>query len=151
LYKIRKEFPLRSERAHLGIKIGFRSSDPEPRQVRQRYVSVFHARAIRETAIGLEHVRIAFIAAEPLAGGDVERHLMAAMRMQRLQDQPASFSTVSVFWYLHRPYDKLGPLVIIAAQDSVRPEVLAVGSSSEAGSASRMRGAKRSRINPPCP
>ena len=35
---------------------------------------------VRETAIGLEQVRVAFIAAEAEARRDIERHLMPAMR-----------------------------------------------------------------------
>ena len=45
-----------------------------------RYVPALHPHAVGEAAIGLEQVRIALIAAQPEPGGDVERHLVAAMR-----------------------------------------------------------------------
>src|SRR6266852_7168422 len=43
-------------------------------------MTVLDANAVRETAIGLEQIGIALIAAEAEAGRDIERHLMAAMR-----------------------------------------------------------------------
>src|SRR6266849_312647 len=52
----------------------------DARQIRHGDVTVLDAHAIRKTAIGLEQVGIAFIAAEAEPRCDIERHLMAAMR-----------------------------------------------------------------------
>ena len=43
-------------------------------------MAVLHPHAVGKSAIGLEQVRIALIAAQPEPGGDVQRHLVAAMR-----------------------------------------------------------------------
>ena len=51
-----------------------------PGKIRHGDVAVLDAHAVGETAIGLEQIGIALIAAEAEAGGDVERHLVAAMR-----------------------------------------------------------------------
>src|SRR5215468_1124773 len=71
--------PSRSERRHLAREIAF-SFEPDARQLRQRDIAVAWRHAIRKAAVGLEQVRIALVAAEAKAGGDHERHLVAAMR-----------------------------------------------------------------------
>src|SRR5262249_1581505 len=52
----------------------------DARQFRHDDVAGLHADAVGEAAIGLEQIRIALIAAKAEAGGDVERHLVTAMR-----------------------------------------------------------------------
>src|SRR6202022_4660339 len=69
----------RRQRPHFPIKIGF-SLEPGARQIRHGDVAVLDANAVRETAIGLEQIGIALVAAETETGRDIERHLMAAMR-----------------------------------------------------------------------
>src|SRR5437588_788001 len=64
---------------HLGIEIGF-ALKADARQIRHRDDAVLDANAVGETAIGLEQIGIALIAAEPETGRDVQRHLMPAMR-----------------------------------------------------------------------
>src|SRR5438552_6634691 len=75
----RAELALRRQRLHLGIEIGF-ALKADARQIRHRDDAVLDANAVGETAIGLEQVGIALIAAETKTGRDVERHLMPAMR-----------------------------------------------------------------------
>src|SRR5262245_63416512 len=53
---------------------------PDARQIRHDNVPVLHAHAIWESAIGLEQVRIAFIATQSEPRRDVQRHLVPAMR-----------------------------------------------------------------------
>src|SRR6516164_6956758 len=67
------------ERLHLLIEIRF-AFKPDAGQIRHDDVAILDTDAVGETAIGLEQVGIALIAAETEAGRDVERHLMAAMR-----------------------------------------------------------------------
>src|ERR1700682_3599881 len=69
----------RRQRLHLHVKIGL-SLEPDARHIRHGDGAVFDANAIRETAIGLEQIGIALIAAEAETGRDVQRHLMPAMR-----------------------------------------------------------------------
>jgi hypothetical protein len=66
----------RRQRLHLRIEIGF-ALEADPRQIRHGDVIVLDANAVGETAIGLEQIGIALIAAETETGRDVERHLMA--------------------------------------------------------------------------
>src|SRR6185369_14831188 len=68
----------RRQRVHLLVEIGF-SLEPDARQVRHGDVAVLDTHAVREAAIGLEQVGIAFIAAKAEAGRDIERHLVAAV------------------------------------------------------------------------
>src|ERR1700730_15157851 len=68
----------RRQRLHLHVKIGF-SLKADARQIRHGDVTVLDADAVGETAIGLEQIGIALIAAEAETGRDVQRHLMAAM------------------------------------------------------------------------
>src|SRR6476660_8085879 len=70
---------LGSQRFHLGIEIGL-SLEPDARQVRHGDVTVLDTNAVREAAIRLEQIGIALIAAEPKAGGNIQGHLMSAMR-----------------------------------------------------------------------
>src|SRR3982074_3620201 len=69
----------RRQRPHLRIKIGF-SLEPDARQIRHGDMTVLDANAIGKTAIGLEQIGIALIAAEAETGRDVQRHLMTALR-----------------------------------------------------------------------
>ena len=55
-------------------------SKPMPGQFRHGDVAVLHADAVRETAERLEEVGVALVAAKAQAGGDVQRHLVAAVR-----------------------------------------------------------------------
>src|SRR5690348_11919265 len=68
----------RRQRLHLRVEIRlpFKS---DAGQVRHGDVAVLDADAVGETAIGLEQIRIALIAAKAETGRDVERHLVAAM------------------------------------------------------------------------
>src|ERR1700690_180351 len=70
---------LQCQRLHLTEEIGF-SFEADTGKIWHRDVPIFHAHTVRETAIGLEQVGIALVAAEPETGGDIERHLMSAMR-----------------------------------------------------------------------
>src|SRR4051812_23162698 len=69
----------RRQRLHLAIEIAL-ALKADTGKVRHRDVAVLDTYAVGEAAIGLEQVRIAFIAAEAEAGGDIERHLVPAMR-----------------------------------------------------------------------
>src|SRR5689334_20033594 len=69
----------RRKRLHFRVEIRL-ALEADARQLRHDDVAVVHADAVGEAAIGLEQVRIAFIAAEAETGRDVERHLVAAMR-----------------------------------------------------------------------
>src|SRR5579872_2152381 len=69
----------RRQRLHFLVEIGL-PFKADARQIRHRDVPVFDTHTVRKTTIGLEQIGIAFIATKPEAGGDVERHLMAAMR-----------------------------------------------------------------------
>src|SRR5438067_9198264 len=75
----RAESALCRKPLHLGIEIGF-ALKADARQIRHRDDAVLDANAVGETAIGLEQIGIALIAAEPETGRDVQRHLMPAMR-----------------------------------------------------------------------
>src|SRR3954451_16502339 len=67
------EFPHLLDQVRLAFKT-------DPRNVGHDDMAVLHPHPVWEAAIRLEEVRIAFIAAEPKACRDVQRHLMAAMR-----------------------------------------------------------------------
>src|SRR4051812_16090196 len=67
------EFPHHLDQVRLALKA-------DPRDVGHDDMAVLHPHPVWEAAIRLEEVRIAFIAAEPKARRDVQRHLMAAMR-----------------------------------------------------------------------
>src|ERR1700686_1460468 len=69
----------RRQRLHLRIKIGF-SLEADARQIRHGDGAVLDTNAVGETAIGLEQIGIALIAAEAETGRDIERHLVSAMR-----------------------------------------------------------------------
>src|SRR6478672_6069448 len=69
----------RGQLFHLSIEIRF-SLEPDARQVRHGDVTVLDTNAVGETAIRLEQIGIALIAAEPEAGGNIQGHLMSAMR-----------------------------------------------------------------------
>src|ERR1700688_4027177 len=70
---------LRGELFHLGVQVRL-AFEADARQVRHRDVAVVHLHAVRETAVGLEQVRIGFVAAETQARCNVQRHLVATMR-----------------------------------------------------------------------
>src|SRR5882757_4840670 len=65
--------------AHYLDEVGL-ALEADARQVRHHDMAVLNPHAVGKSAIGLEQVRIAFIAAKPKPGRDVERHLMPAMR-----------------------------------------------------------------------
>src|SRR5208283_1339128 len=54
--------------------------EADARQLRHGDTAVLDAYAIREAAIGLEEIGVALVAAQTESCGDVERHLVAAMR-----------------------------------------------------------------------
>ncbi len=76
---LRSKTLLGRQRLHLRVEIVF-ALEADARQIRHGDVAVLDADAVGETAIGLEQVGIALVAAEAEAGRDVERHLMAAVR-----------------------------------------------------------------------
>ena len=65
--------------AHDADQVGF-AFEADAGEVGHHDVAVVDADLVGEAAIGLEQVGVALVAAEAEAGGDVERHLMAAMR-----------------------------------------------------------------------
>src|SRR6266481_3830848 len=75
----RNDATLWRQRFHLGAQVGF-SLEPDARQIRHDDVTVLDANTVGVTAIGLEQIWIAFIAAEAETGRDIQRHLMSAMR-----------------------------------------------------------------------
>ena len=62
-----------------GVEVGL-ALEADAGQVRHRDVAVLDPHAVGKAAVGLEQIRIALVAAEPEAGRDVERHLVAAVR-----------------------------------------------------------------------
>src|SRR5690348_8939953 len=64
---------------HLRVKIGL-TFEPYAGQFGHRDEALLHPHAIREPAVRLEKVRIALVAAQAKSGGNVERHLVSAMR-----------------------------------------------------------------------
>src|SRR5579872_4110516 len=53
---------------------------PDARRLRQRDVTVFNGRVVRESAKGLKYSRVGFISTKSQSGGDMQRQLVAAMR-----------------------------------------------------------------------
>lgn len=72
-------------------------------QVWHRHVAINNFHSIREAAKGLEQVRVRLVTTQAQACSDVQGHLVPAMRMQRLGDQPCSFSMSKVRRYSTRP------------------------------------------------
>src|SRR5690242_8880634 len=64
---------------HLHVKIGL-TFEPYAGQFGHRDEALLHPHAIRESAVRLEKVRIALVATQAKSGGNVERHLVSAMR-----------------------------------------------------------------------
>src|SRR4051794_11347756 len=54
--------------------------EADARNVRHDDVTVLNPDRIRESPVGLEEIRVALVAAKPQAGGDVQRHLVTAVR-----------------------------------------------------------------------
>src|SRR6476659_11081037 len=75
---------LARQTAHLFDQIRF-AFKTDARQIRHRDIAVLDLHAIGNTAIVLEQVGIGFVAAEAETGGDVERHLVAALRAAALR------------------------------------------------------------------
>src|ERR1041385_9021698 len=73
--------PLRRQRAHLGVEIGL-SLKADAGQIRHDDVTVFDPHAVGKSAIGLEQVGIAFIAAKAQSRRDIQRHLVSAVRSE---------------------------------------------------------------------
>src|ERR1700730_4991875 len=53
---------------------------PDARRLRQRDVTLFNGRVVGKSAEGLKYSRVRFVSAQPQAGGDMQRQLMAAVR-----------------------------------------------------------------------
>src|SRR5437588_6591221 len=68
----------RTQCAHFLVEVGL-ALEADAGQVRHRDVTVLDAHPVGKAAIGLKQIRVAFVAAEPEACSDVQRHLMAAM------------------------------------------------------------------------
>src|SRR3982751_1445028 len=67
------------EFAHQLVEVGL-SLEADAGKLGHRHVAVFHAHAVGESAKGLEQVGIRFVAAQAQSRGDVERHLVPAVR-----------------------------------------------------------------------
>src|SRR3954462_3834784 len=68
-----------SQFAHDFDQVGF-ALEADAGQLGHDDVPVLDTHAVREAAVGLEQVRVALVATEPKAGGDVEQHLVSAVR-----------------------------------------------------------------------
>jgi hypothetical protein len=62
----------------------YRSDFASNGKLRQRYDAIADLRAVGEAAVGLEDVGVVLVAAQPQAGGNVERHLVATVRYAAL-------------------------------------------------------------------
>ena len=64
---------------HLAVKVGL-ALEPDAGKIRQGDEAVLDLHPIREAAERLEQVGVALVATQAQAGGDVQRHLVAAVR-----------------------------------------------------------------------
>src|ERR687885_3054874 len=66
------------QRAHDANQVRF-ALETNAGQLRHRDVAMLNLDAVGEAAVGLKEVGVALVAAEAEAGGNIQRHLVAAM------------------------------------------------------------------------